>query len=47
MGLFCGLGYGLAQDGMKLLQGQRVAYVDFILGRRQRRDIPNIPNTQP
>lgn len=33
LGLLCGLGYGLLQDAMKLLQGQRVGYVDFLLGR--------------
>jgi len=36
LGLFCGLGYGLLQDGMKLLQGQRVGYVDALMGRGRR-----------
>lgn len=36
LGLFCGMGYGLLQDGMKLLQGQRVGYVDALMGRGRR-----------
>ncbi|KZF24444.1 hypothetical protein L228DRAFT_281518 [Xylona heveae TC161] len=39
MGLLFGLGYGLTQDALSLLQGRRLAYVDFILGtkRKERR----------
>ena len=32
MGLVVGLGYGLTQDVLTLLKGQRVGYVDWVRG---------------
>jgi hypothetical protein len=32
MGLVVGLGYGLTQDALALLKGQRVGYVDWMRG---------------
>jgi hypothetical protein len=39
-GLAIGLAYGLAQDGLGVLRGRRLRYVDFLTGkqRQQRRE---------
>jgi hypothetical protein len=36
LALIGGLGYGLAQDGISLLKGRRLSYVDFLTGRTRR-----------
>lgn len=36
IGLVAGLGYGFAQDAVQLLHGQRLGYIDFLLGRGRR-----------
>ena len=33
-GLFFGLAFGLAQDGLGLARGRRVGYIDRFLGRK-------------
>lgn len=46
LGLAAGLGYGFAQDAVQLLHGQRLGYVDFLLGRsRRRRAPPHAPDS--
>ena len=37
MGLLTGLTFGLLQDGLSLLNGRRLDYVDWLFGRRGKR----------
>ena len=34
IGLYSGLAFGLAQDGVTYAKGGRLRYVDFVLGRK-------------
>lgn len=42
-GLAVGLAYGLAQDGLGLMRGRRLAYVDF-LRRAKGKDMDGTPD---
>lgn len=47
-GLLAGLGFGLVQDGLHLLQGQHLAYVDLVKGVfRKEKLIPQTRNYIP
>ncbi|KAI9658965.1 MAG: hypothetical protein M1821_001925 [Bathelium mastoideum] len=37
LGLLVGLGFGVLQDGVAVMKGERVGYVDWVMGWRRRR----------